>query len=72
MTPRDWRLFYNQQQIFATGRIGQCLQSNELGNNIWDNPESELGFTVEDFHSVRIPLPDLRTVLDYKPNYYPR
>lgn len=72
MTSRDWVLFYNQQQIFATGRIGQCFDSNELGDNIWNNPESELGFTVEDFHSVRIPLTDLRNVLNYKSNYYPR
>lgn len=72
MASRDWLLFYNQQQIFATGRVGQCFRSEELGENIWDNPESELGFTVEDFCSVRIPLADLRNALNYKSNYYPR
>lgn len=72
MAPRDWLLFYNHQLIFATGRIGQCFQSDELGDNIWDNPESELGFTIEDFCTVRIPLDDLRSTLGYKQNYYPR
>ncbi|WP_245575988.1 HNH endonuclease [Haloplanus natans] len=72
MTPRDWLLFYNQQQFFATGRIGQCFHHDELGDNIWNNPRSELGFTVEDFSSVRIPLDDVRSALDYKSNYYPR
>lgn len=72
MASRDWLLFYNQKQIFAIGRVGQPFRDDELGENIWNNPESELGFTVEDFHSVQIPLSDLRDVLDYKSEYYPR
>lgn len=71
MNSRDWLLFYNQQQIFAVGRIGRTFKDNDLGENIWNNPESELGFTVEDFHSVQIPISDIREVLDYQSNYYP-
>lgn len=72
MSSRDWVLFYNQKQIFATGRIGDCFQHSELGSNIWNNPESELGFTIEDFEQVHIPIKQLRDALDYKSGYYPQ
>lgn len=72
MSPRDWLLFYNTEQIFAVGRVGQLFEDEELGENIWDTPESTLGFTVEDFQSVTIPLTDLRDALGYSSDYYPR
>jgi putative restriction endonuclease len=53
MNPGDCLLFYHDSEFFAGGTVGRIFENAEVGELLWNNPESRHLFTVENFtHSV--------------------
>jgi len=53
MEPDDCLLFYHEGEFFAGGIVGRTFENSDVGEVLWDNPESRHLFTVEEFtHEV--------------------
>jgi putative restriction endonuclease len=53
ISPDDCLLFYHDGEFFAGGTVGRTFENPNVGELIWNNPESRYLFTVENFtHSV--------------------
>ncbi len=53
MEPDDYLLFYHEGEFFAGGVVGRTFENPDVGELLWDNPESRHLFTVEEFtHDV--------------------
>jgi putative restriction endonuclease len=53
MSPHDCLLFYHAGDFFAGGTVGRTFENPDVGEMLWNNPESRYLFTVENFtHSV--------------------
>ena len=54
LSPGDIMLFYSEGWFFAAGQIEETIQSREAGEYIWNNPASELIYTLSEYHHVAI------------------
>lgn len=53
MSPDDCLLFYHDGDFFAGGIVGRTFENPDVGELLWNNPESRYLFTVKNFtHSV--------------------
>lgn len=53
MEPGDCLLFYHDGDFFAGGIVGRTFENPDVGELLWNNPESRHLFTVEEFtHDV--------------------
>ena len=49
MDPGDCLLFYHDGEIFSGGIVGSTFDNPDVGELLWENPESRHLFTVEEF-----------------------
>jgi putative restriction endonuclease len=53
MSPDDYLIFYHDGEFFGGGTVGRVFENPDVGELLWNNPESHHLFTVENFtHSV--------------------
>lgn len=53
MSPDDCLFFYHDGEFFAGGTVGRTFENPDVGELLWNNPESRYLFTIENFtHSV--------------------
>ncbi|WP_435317943.1 AAA family ATPase [Haloarchaeobius sp. TZWSO28] len=55
MEEDDLVLFTRNRRVFAAGRVGRVFKSRDFGRVVWDNADSELGYTLKDFEEVDFP-----------------
>lgn len=72
MESGDPILFYHGGEYFATGRVGQTFKSQETGKWLWDSPESEYIYTVENFEEISLPREELNDKIGYSENHVPQ
>lgn len=49
MSPQDYLLFYYDGEFFAGGTVSHIFEDPDIGELLWDNPESRYIFTIENF-----------------------
>lgn len=69
MDPDDALLFLHDGEFIGSGRVGETIESWELGDWIWDEPESRFLYTVTDYQELSLPRRVVWDVLDYSSNY---
>ena len=63
----DLVFFHRNGVFFASGRVGQRFISSDVGDWVWDSPESQLVYTVSEYTEMDLPREELWKVLGYKP-----
>lgn len=74
MQTGDLVLFYQDGNYIGTGRVGDTFEDedNWASTTFWQNAPSNLIYTIEDFHRVRVPRSAVNTVFDYDSDYNPQ
>ncbi|WP_440009035.1 AAA family ATPase [Halomicrococcus sp. SG-WS-1] len=65
----DIVLFSRDGRFFAGGRIQHSFRSQEFGQWAWNNPSSELVYTLTDFEEFSIPTQAVTAPLEYSEGY---
>lgn len=63
----DLVFFHRNGVFFASGRVSQRFISSDVGDWVWDSPESQLVYTVSEYTEMDLPREELWKVLGYKP-----
>jgi hypothetical protein len=71
MESGDIVLFYQEGEYFAAGRVGETYQGQEVGREIWNNPNSEYVYTVRDYTEISVSSRDVAEMLGYKSSFIP-
>lgn len=69
MEQGDLVLFLHKGEFIGSGRVGDTFESSELGEWIWDSPESQFIYTISDYQEVSVPRSVVWDVLGYSPNF---
>jgi len=74
MASDDLLLFHDGDVVFATGVPGRTFDPDtegpELGAWLWDNPESSLVFTIEEYSDdISVPLEEVWSLLGFEEDY---
>lgn len=72
MDPGDPMLFYNEGEFFAAGRVGTAFENQEVGKELWNNPESRFIFTVNDYQEISVPREEVTALFGYEDRWIPR
>jgi putative restriction endonuclease len=65
MNPDDCLLFYHAGEFFAGGVVGRTFENPDVGELLWNNPESRYLFTVENFTQNVLPIERVWDILSY-------
>ncbi|GGK64680.1 hypothetical protein GCM10009067_16410 [Haloarcula sebkhae] len=65
MESGDYVLFTKDGDVFSVGRVGTTFRSREFGKVVWDNAESELGYTLTEYEDVDFPYTEVLSDLGY-------
>lgn len=65
MRPADCLLFYHDGELFAGGTVGRTFENPDVGELLWDNPESRHLFTVNKFTYEVPTIEEVWDVLGY-------
>ena len=69
MEQGDLVLFLHAGEFIGSGRVGETFDNPELGEWIWDSPESRFVYTVTDYQEMSVPRSEVWDILGYSPNY---
>lgn len=69
MDSGDLVLFLHDAEFVGSGRVGTTVESPELGEWIWDAPESRFIYTITDYEKISVPRAEVWDLLDYSANY---
>lgn len=69
MDPGDLLLFLHDGEFLGSGRVGKTFENPELGEWLWDSPESRFVYTVTDYQDMSVPRSEVWEILGYSANY---
>ena len=69
MNSGDILLFQSDGVFFAGGRVGRKFVGSEFGEWIWDNRESSLVFTIDDYTEFELSREEVWELLGYKSSH---
>lgn len=69
MDQDDLVLFLHAGEFIGSGRVGETFDDPNLGEWVWDSPESRFVYTVTDYQEMSVPRSEVWDALGYSPNY---
>ncbi len=62
----DWILFYHSGEFIATAKVGRVFESATVGDWLWDNPESNFIYTIEEYQDTAPSINHVWDILEYE------
>lgn len=68
----DIVLYYKSGMFIAAGRVDEKFEGRDIGEYIWDNPNSELVYTLKEYTRLGMPAEEVRDLLEYDEGFSPQ